>query len=72
MIINWQLAKHPMNYLIVTLMLIIAGIAGHFILSLIGATPAKPPLKSSEQNTPATTPVQLRSDGAFAAISVGM
>ena len=72
MIINWNLAKHPMNYVIVTLMLVIAGIAGHFVLSWIGVTPAEAPMLPREQNTPATTPVRLRSDGAFAAISVGM
>jgi hypothetical protein len=31
-IINFNLLKHPMNWVIVTLMVLIAGIAAHFIL----------------------------------------
>jgi hypothetical protein len=72
MIVNWQLAKHPMNYLIITLMLVLAGIAGHLVLSLLGYAPVE--AVSSDipnQLTPSTTPVNLRDDGTFQAISVG-
>jgi len=31
-IVNWNLLKHPMNWLIVVLMVLIAGIAFHFIM----------------------------------------
>lgn len=71
MIINWQLARHPMNYVVVTLMLVLAGIAGHLVLSLLGATPASAPDTPAEKATPSTTPVHLAWDGSFNAISVG-
>lgn len=72
MVVNWKLAKHPVNYLIVTLMLVIAGIAGHLVLSWAGLMPSEAPMSNpSLRNTPATTPVNLREDGAFQAISVG-
>lgn len=32
MLINWDLMKHPMNWIIVILMVLIGGIALHFIL----------------------------------------
>lgn len=41
MILNWQLLKHPMNWIIVTLMVLIAGVAVHFILQYQNGT-AKP------------------------------
>jgi hypothetical protein len=71
MLINWKLAKHPINYVIVTLMLVIVGIAGHLVLTAIGKSPAQAPAQPAERSTPATTPVHLRSDGAFQAISAG-
>jgi hypothetical protein len=69
--LNWQLLKHPMNYVIVTLMLVIVGIAGHLALSLIGASPSSAPPDVPEKATPSTTPVGLNWDGSFSAISVG-
>lgn len=63
--------KHPANWLIVGLMLLIIGIAGHVALSLIGVAPAVAPKIPTEQNTPASTPVGLRSDGSFEVISAG-
>lgn len=42
MIVNWDLLKHPLNWIIVTLMLIIAGAAGHLLLTHFGATCAGP------------------------------
>jgi hypothetical protein len=71
MILNWRLAKHPMNYVIITLMLVIAGIAGHLVLSWMGLSPAESAGQPMEKSTPASTPVNLRTDGAFQAISVG-
>lgn len=71
MIVNTQLLKHPANWVIVTLMLVIAGIAGHLVLSWIGVSPSEAPARPPETATPASTPVNLRSDGAFQAISVG-
>jgi hypothetical protein len=37
-VINWGLLSHPMNWLIVVLMLLIAGTAAHLVLSFT-ATP---------------------------------
>jgi len=74
MIINWRLAKHPMNYVIITLMLVIAGIAGHLVLTWIGVMPAEAPMQPQERNTPATTPVKLNmtgSTGSFQAVNAG-
>jgi hypothetical protein len=31
-IVNWALLKHPMNWVIVTLMVLIAAVAMHFLL----------------------------------------
>jgi hypothetical protein len=40
MIINWELLKHPINWLTVVLMVLIAGIALNFILQWQGVSPA--------------------------------
>jgi hypothetical protein len=34
--INWKLVSHPINWIVILLMLVIAGTAGHFLLSLAG------------------------------------
>lgn len=39
MIVNWQLMRHPLNWIIVLLMLTIAGMAGHILLTHFGAEP---------------------------------
>lgn len=39
-IININLISHPLNWLIIFLMLVIAAIAGHELLSLFGTEPA--------------------------------
>jgi|HubBroStandDraft_1064217.scaffolds.fasta_scaffold140348_2 hypothetical protein len=39
-IINLELLSHPMNWLIVFFMLVIAAIAGHELLSLVKIEPA--------------------------------
>ncbi len=38
--LNWSLLKHPLNWVIILLMLILAGIAGHLLLSYAGIEPA--------------------------------
>lgn len=40
-IINLNLIKHPVNWLIILMMLVIAAIAGHLGLSLVKVEPAK-------------------------------
>lgn len=42
--INWDLLKNPLNWIIVTLMLVIAGTAGHLVLTHFGAEPSGPAL----------------------------
>lgn len=39
-IVNVALLKHPANYFVVLLMLLLAGIGGHFLLKLGGFTPS--------------------------------
>ncbi len=38
--INWQLLKNPLNWLTVILMLVLAGIGGHLLLSWVGIEPS--------------------------------
>lgn len=38
--INWTLVKQPMNWLTILLMLLIAAMAGHLLLSYFGIEPA--------------------------------
>jgi hypothetical protein len=38
-IVNVPLLKNPINWIIVTLMLVIAGIAGHYAFTLAGIQP---------------------------------
>jgi hypothetical protein len=39
--INWELMKHPLNWITIIFMLIIAGMAGHLLLSVAGLEPAQ-------------------------------
>lgn len=39
-VINWRIVSHPLNWITVFLMVFIAGIAIHFILTHMGAVPA--------------------------------
>lgn len=39
-IINWRIAGHPLNWVTVFLMVFIAGLAIHFVLAHLGASPA--------------------------------
>jgi hypothetical protein len=41
-IVNKGLLFNPLNWLIVVLMLIIAGMGGHYLLALAGITPSSP------------------------------
>lgn len=38
--LNWSILKHPLNWIIILMMLILAGIAGHLVLSTLGIEPA--------------------------------
>lgn len=46
MIVNTDLLKHPINWLIVLLMLVIAGAAGSLLLAKFGASPSTGELPS--------------------------
>lgn len=50
--LNWELMKNPLNWLIVTLMVTIAAIAGHLILTHVGAEPAEPSASPATQLPP--------------------
>lgn len=39
-LINWNLAKQPVNWLTIALMLFIAAMGGHLVLSYFGVEPA--------------------------------
>lgn len=39
-VINWRIVSHPLNWLTVFLMVFIAGIAVHLILTSFGQVPA--------------------------------
>lgn len=39
-IVNWEIISHPMNWLTILVMLVIAGIAGHLVLQWLGKSPA--------------------------------
>lgn len=61
--LNFNLLKNPINWAIVILMLVIAGIGGHLLLSLLGVEPA------SANNT--TSKVVATSNGGTFAVAVG-
>lgn len=66
-VINFGLMKHPMNWVIVTLMVVIAGIAGHLALSYFGVSPKTDGGKKSlpSQITPASSPAVLDYKGGY-------
>lgn len=47
-LINTSILKHPMNWVVVTLMLVLAGIGGHLVLSHFGMAPASTEKDSSQ------------------------
>lgn len=68
-ILNWGLMKNPHNWVVITLMLVIAGIAGHLALTYFGVEPASSNDAKTlpDQITPSSAPVNLRWDGTFQA-----
>jgi hypothetical protein len=38
-LLNWKFAQHPSNWVIVFLMLLIAGVGGHLLLNYLGIEP---------------------------------
>lgn len=51
--VNWKLISHPMNWVVILLMLIIAGTAGTLVLDWIGmkaATPINPNLAVNQSS----------------------
>ncbi len=42
-IVNTAILKHPLNWIIVLLMLLLAGAAGHYLFALAGITPKSIP-----------------------------
>ncbi len=48
-LLNLDLLKHPMNWLTVLLMLVLAGIGGHLVLTYFGAEPALGGNSATEQ-----------------------
>lgn len=50
--INWKMIQHPMNWVVILLMLVIAGALGHMLLSLAEVEPSTA-AKSSYANVPA-------------------
>lgn len=38
-LINWEIVKNPMNWLIVGMMLLLAGVAGHLVMKRFGIEP---------------------------------
>jgi hypothetical protein len=51
--INWKMISHPMNWLTILLMVIIAGAIGHLLLSYIGIEPATQAKRSGYSSMPA-------------------
>lgn len=47
--INWRMVKHPLNWVTITLMVLIAAAIGHSVLSLLGIEPST----SAVNNVPA-------------------
>lgn len=44
-VVNWELIKHPMNWVVVLLMVMIAGIFITLVLDFYGVQPGTPPRK---------------------------
>lgn len=61
--VNWKLASHPMNWLTILVMLIIAGAFGHLLLSYFEVEPA------SQSGYSDVSPGIVPSQGNIVAIS---
>lgn len=57
-IVNWNLMKHPINWIVILLMLIIAGLFGHYLLTMfdqqatLSSAKLVTPNLSAEQTSP--------------------
>lgn len=40
-LINWEIVKNPMNWLIIGMMLVVAGVAGHLVMRRLGVEPVR-------------------------------
>lgn len=52
-VINWRLVSHPLNWATVILMVLIAGLFGHYILEYLGISPATAKNRSAWTDQPA-------------------
>ena len=52
-IVNWKMASHPINWITLLLMVIIAGAIGHLVMSYIGIEPATKARNSGYAKMPA-------------------
>jgi hypothetical protein len=69
-LINWNLVSHPLNWVIILLMLVIAGGVGHYALSLAGIQPSKSGSNTKGKNTYGSLPAgQVPADDAVSAIN---
>ena len=64
--LNWKIIGHPMNWIEVLLMLIIAGAFGHLVLTLFGMNPATATSSSYAQLPAGQSP---RTNAQIAAVS---
>lgn len=62
--LNWELLKHPLNWIIIVLMLVIAGAAGHLALAYFGAESSGPQPSGGEY-----MPVEDRNDIAMGVLA---
>lgn len=59
MIVNWKLLLHPVNWLTILLMLIIAGLFGHYLLTMFDQEPTvKENLVTANLSSEQTSPSQ--------------
>lgn len=64
--LNWKIISHPMNWVTILLMLIIAGAFGHMVLTLFGMNPATATSSSYTQLPAGQSP---RTKSQIAAVS---
>ena len=67
--INWNLVQHPLNWVVILLMLVIAGAIGHYALSLAGIEPAILGTKGGKNAYGRLPAGQVPADDAIAAIN---
>lgn len=41
--LNWDLVKNPLNWIIIIIMLLLAGLAGHYVITLFNQYHSGPP-----------------------------